>query len=81
MANASELLHFCKQDQDVHPFTADAQEVLAEDVQLAFHHLVRCLQEDLERTMPVFLDESSEADEDDRGGNYISSHLIYNVNM
>ncbi|XP_069142447.1 uncharacterized protein [Argopecten irradians] len=64
MANASEVLHFFKQDHDIHPFSMDAQETLAESVQMAFHHLVRCLQYDLQRTMPAFLDESEAADDD-----------------
>lgn len=64
MANASEILHFFKQDHDVHPFSRDAQEMLAEAVQISFHHLVQCLQYDLQRTMPAFLDDSDMGDED-----------------
>ncbi|XP_052808466.1 afadin-like isoform X2 [Mya arenaria] len=60
MANASEVLHFFKQDRDVHPFSQDSQEMLAEAVQMAFHHLVRCLQYDLQRTLPAFLDENDD---------------------
>lgn len=67
MANASEILHFYKQDHDVHPFSQDAQEMLAESVQMAFHHLVRCLQYDLQRTMPAFLDENDHAEDSDMG--------------
>nr|KAG5705047.1 hypothetical protein BaRGS_018777 [Batillaria attramentaria] len=40
MANASEVLHFFKQDLDVQPYGADSQELLAEAVQMAFHHLL-----------------------------------------
>ena len=36
MANASELLHFYKQDGDISRFSLDAQDVLAEAVQVAF---------------------------------------------
>ncbi len=36
MANASELLHFLKQDVDISRFTVDAQDILAEAVQVAF---------------------------------------------
>ena len=34
--------------------------MLAEAVQMAFHHLVRCLQYDLQRTLPAFLDENDD---------------------
>ncbi|KAK3576959.1 hypothetical protein CHS0354_005964 [Potamilus streckersoni] len=73
MANASEILHFLKQDHDIHPFSQESQEILAEGVQMAFHHLVRCLQYDLQRTMPAFLDESDSVDEDE-------SRVRYNRN-
>ena len=63
MANASEILHFFKQDRDLHVFSADSQEMLAEAVQMAFHHLVRCLQYDLQKTLPAFLDENDDSDE------------------
>ncbi|XP_048258365.1 afadin-like [Haliotis rufescens] len=66
MANASEVLHFFKQDHDVQPFSHDAQELLAEAVQMAFQHLVRCLQVDLQRVMPAFLDASDLEDEEER---------------
>ncbi|XP_071137644.1 afadin-like isoform X5 [Mytilus edulis] len=67
MANASEILNFFKQDHDIHPFSLEAQEILAESVQLAFHHLVNCLQYDLQRTMTAFLDENDAADDDEMG--------------
>ena len=60
MANSSEILHFFKQDHDIFPFSQDAQEMLAESVQLAFQHLVKCLQYDLQRTMPAFLDDNDD---------------------
>ena len=63
MANASEILHFFKMDRDIHLFAQDSQEMLAEAVQMAFHHLVRCLQYDLQRTLPAFLDENEDFDE------------------
>ncbi|KAL4233546.1 Mllt4p [Mactra antiquata] len=67
MANASEILHFFKCDNDIHPFSQESQEMLAEAVQMAFHHLVRCLQYDLQRTLPAFLDENDDDGElDDR---------------
>ncbi|XP_076444393.1 uncharacterized protein LOC143282632 [Babylonia areolata] len=64
MANSSEVLHFFKQDVDVQPYAADSQELLAEAVQMAFHHLVRCLQGDLQRVMPAYLDPSDSVDEE-----------------
>ncbi|KAK7107731.1 afadin-like isoform X2 [Littorina saxatilis] len=64
MANASEVLHFFKQDVEVQPYSADSQELLAEAVQMAFHHLVRCLQGDLQRVMPAFLDPSDAVDDE-----------------
>ncbi|KAH3729846.1 hypothetical protein DPMN_055824 [Dreissena polymorpha] len=60
MANASEVLHFFKQDRDIHPFSMDSQEMLAEAVQMAFHHLVVCLEYDLQRTLSAFLDENDD---------------------
>ena len=64
MANASEILHFFKQDGAVQPHSAASQELLAEAVQMAFHHLVRCLQADLQRVMPAFLDPADAADDE-----------------
>ena len=58
MANASELLHFLKQDRDLQPHSEAAQEVLAEAVQAAFDNLVDCMQGELRNTMPAFLDEN-----------------------
>ncbi|XP_075453025.1 afadin isoform X26 [Ascaphus truei] len=60
MANASELLNFIKQDQDLSRITLDAQDVLAHLVQMAFKYLVHCLQSELSNYMPAFLDDSEE---------------------
>ena len=38
----------------------DTQDMLAESVQVAFHFLVTCLQQELITVMPAFLDESTE---------------------
>ncbi|XP_070568071.1 afadin-like isoform X2 [Ptychodera flava] len=65
MANASEFLHFLKQDVDLCPVTLDAQDILAAAVQQAFRHLVLCMQQELETSMPAFLDPSDEADNTD----------------
>ncbi|XP_041354927.1 afadin-like [Gigantopelta aegis] len=66
MANSSEVLHFIKQDRDLQSVSMEWQEVLAEAVQMAFQHLVRCLQVDLHRVMPAFLDPSDAEEDDDR---------------
>ena len=58
MANASELLHFYKQDCDIRGYSVKAQDSLAEAVQQAFDCLVQCLQGELRNTMPAFLDEN-----------------------
>ncbi|KAH9504709.1 hypothetical protein Btru_062619, partial [Bulinus truncatus] len=68
MANSSEILHMFKQDRDIHSLSFVAQEMLAEAVQTAFHHLVSCLQGDLQRVMPAFLDPSDSGDGDDEMG-------------
>ncbi|XP_006882848.1 PREDICTED: afadin [Elephantulus edwardii] len=60
MANASELLNFVKQDRDLSRITLDAQDVLAHLVQMAFKHLVHCLQSELNNYMPAFLDDPEE---------------------
>lgn len=60
MANASELLHFYKQDRQIAGLNQDTQDMLAESVQVAFHHLVTCLQRELQTVMVAFLDESTE---------------------
>lgn len=67
MANTSETYNFIKQDQDTRLFSRDAQEVMAESVQMAFHHLVGCLQYDLQQTMPAFIDVDDSVDDDDFG--------------
>ena len=60
MANASELLHFFKQDRDVASLNQDTHDMLAESVQVAFYHLVGCLQHELSTVMVAFLDESTD---------------------
>merc|ERR1719483_137631 len=42
--------------------------MLAEAVQMAFHHLVRCLQGDLQRVMSAFLDPQEDLDPHDEMG-------------
>lgn len=62
MANSSELLHFLKSDRQIGAFSLDAQDVLAEVVQLAFRHLVTCIQGELSNLIGHFF---LERDEDD----------------
>ncbi|KAK9888640.1 hypothetical protein WA026_000868 [Henosepilachna vigintioctopunctata] len=47
LANASELLHFLKSDRHVSAFSIQAQDTLADAVQLAFKNLVACLTDEL----------------------------------
>ncbi|XP_056630189.1 afadin isoform X2 [Diorhabda sublineata] len=47
LANASELLHFLKSDRHVSAFSLQAQDTLADAVQLAFKNLVACLTDEL----------------------------------
>lgn len=64
MANASEMLHFFKQDIDIGPNSGEAQDVLADAVQDIFRDLVYIMQTDLNGYMPSFLVDS---DDDDAG--------------
>ncbi|ESO87215.1 hypothetical protein LOTGIDRAFT_210615 [Lottia gigantea] len=64
MANASEILHFFKMDHDTSHYSPEAHEMLAEAVQMAFHHLVRCLQGDLQKVMTAFLNPSDSVEDE-----------------
>lgn len=72
MANASELLHFYKQDGDISRFSLDSQDILANAVQMAFRYLVNCMQTELHHTMLAFLNPSDfdMNDDDEFGGGY-----------
>lgn len=65
LANTSELLHFLKQDRHLSAYTLDAQDLLAESVQLAFRSLVTCYQMELQEVMPSFLEDRDDINEDD----------------
>uniref|UniRef100_T1IU86 Afadin n=1 Tax=Strigamia maritima TaxID=126957 RepID=T1IU86_STRMM len=65
MGNASELLHFLKQDRHLNPYTLDAQDVLAESVQVAFRSLSHCLQTDIQGIMPEFLDPRDDSNDEE----------------
>nr|XP_022907199.1 afadin isoform X2 [Onthophagus taurus] len=51
LANASELLHFLKSDRHVSAFSMQAQDTLADSVQLGFRNLVACLTDELNSVM------------------------------
>lgn len=55
LANASELLHFLKSDRHVSAFSLQAQDTLADAVQLAFKNLVACLTDELNQAMNYLL--------------------------
>lgn len=52
LANASELLHFLRQDRHLSAYTLDAQDLLTEGVQLAFRHLVAAQRRELAQALP-----------------------------
>ena len=62
MANSSELLHFLKQDVDISLFLRDNHQALAQSVQMAFRHLVQCVEQELRTLMSAFLDKTEDAD-------------------
>ncbi|XP_021958494.1 afadin isoform X3 [Folsomia candida] len=63
MANSSELLHFLKSDRQIGAFSVDAQDILAEVVQLSFRHLVTCIQGEISNLVGHFFLERDEDDE------------------
>ena len=65
MANSSELLHFLKQDVDISPYLKESHQVLAQSVQMAFRHLVQCVEQELRTLMSAFIDITEDADMED----------------
>ncbi|CAG9858483.1 unnamed protein product [Phyllotreta striolata] len=55
LANASELLHFLKSDRHVSAFSLQAQDTLADAVQLAFKNLVACLTDELNAALAYLM--------------------------
>ncbi|XP_072396641.1 afadin isoform X2 [Diabrotica undecimpunctata] len=55
LANASELLHFLKSDRHVSAFSLQAQDTLADAVQLAFKNLVACLTDELNSALTYLM--------------------------
>ncbi|KAF0313994.1 Afadin [Amphibalanus amphitrite] len=65
MANASEYLHFLKQDRHISPYSVLAQDILAESVQTAFRYLVECVQGELVNSISLFLEDRDDANEEE----------------
>ncbi|XP_043199321.1 afadin-like isoform X3 [Amphibalanus amphitrite] len=65
MANASEYLHFLKQDRHVSAYSRDAQDILAESVQSAFWNLVDNVQSELGGSIGHFLEDRDDSDEEE----------------
>lgn len=55
LANASELLHFLKSDRHVSAFSLQAQDTLADSVQLSFRNLVACLTDELNSVISTLM--------------------------
>ncbi|XP_022089801.1 afadin-like isoform X2 [Acanthaster planci] len=62
LANASEFLHFIKEDQDLSSISQDAQDILQECIQQIFRHLVHSIQVEMNMNLSAFLDPSADAD-------------------
>nr|XP_053644974.1 afadin-like [Cherax quadricarinatus] len=75
MANASELLHFLKQDRHVCGYSLDAQDILAEAVQVAFRSLVDCMQAELSTSLPMFLEDRDDINEEEGSTAHVLSIL------
>lgn len=63
LANSSELLYFLKQDVHLAQQSVDAQEALAECVQIAFKYLVNLMQQQLDIVLVAFFDPSELVDD------------------
>ncbi|KAG0725923.1 Afadin [Chionoecetes opilio] len=75
MANASELLHFLKQDRHICGYSSDAQDILAEAVQVAFRSLVDCMQAELSTSLPMFLEDRDDVNEEEGSTAHVLSIL------
>ena len=60
MANSSEFLNFLKSDRHISAFSIQAQEILTESLQIAFHNLVDCFRVELLQTLDQFLSETTD---------------------
>uniref|UniRef100_A0A6A7FPY9 Afadin-like n=1 Tax=Hirondellea gigas TaxID=1518452 RepID=A0A6A7FPY9_9CRUS len=75
LANCSELLHFLKQDRHIAGYSLDAQDRLAEVVQIAFRALVVCMQSEMEGSLPLLLEDRDDADEEEGCSAHVLSIL------
>lgn len=71
LANASELLHFLRQDRHLSAYTLDAQDLLTEAVQLAFRHLVAAQRRELAQALPRAFLEARDPGSDSAVGEWI----------
>ena len=82
MANASELLHFLKHDVELcvpsGSGNMNAQDLLAEAVQLAFRYLVICMQQQLTINMPAML-VNNDNDLEEENGSYHKCKLFHQL--
>ena len=63
LANSSELLYFLKQDAHLSQISYDAQELLADCVQIAFKYMVNIMQQMLDFVLVAFFDPSDHVEE------------------
>ncbi len=63
LANTSELLFFIKQDQHLNQVNYDAQEILADCIQIMFRYLVQIIRNNLESALSAFIDPSDHVED------------------
>jgi hypothetical protein len=63
LANSSELLYFLKQDVHLSQISFDAQEALADCVQITFKYLVNIMQQQFDAVLGAFFDPSDHVDD------------------
>lgn len=69
LANSSELLYFLKQDVHLSQISYDAQEALADCVQITFKYLVNIMQHQLDQVLGAFFDPSDAVEDLDESAN------------
>ena len=63
LANSSELLYFLKQDAHLSQISYDAQELLADCVQITFKYMVNIMQQLLDFVLVAFYDPSDHVED------------------
>jgi hypothetical protein len=63
LANSSELLYFLKQDVHLSQVSYDAQELLADSVQMTFKYLVNIMEAELDDVLVAFYDPSDQVED------------------